>query len=200
MHARSVIRAVLASALSNRSEVVRDRVYVQRDAVLNSVNDLPCVVVFSRDDTTDEAGKSMGYGRFRQSLSMEIQVYHRRSPDQVQPKVVNYSAMAEELDAICGDVEQIAFQTLYGRTIERESKQVHITSMSGFSTSMEASDEGALPHCMASIKFNLAYDTDLAGPLETCPFDLFYADVMRVPCDPADPLAGTVAIKAEAIL
>lgn len=198
MHPRAIIRNAVGAHLRAVAPVMAERVFVQREVPLQSVNELPAIAVFTRNEITVD---KKGYGRYRKELPLEVQIYVRRQANQVQPaRAVNYQDMADSLDALCEDVERGVIHLLAGRSVAHEGESVSVMDVTDISTEFDSDSGGSVPHSVAIVRFSVVYDHDVVVPLETCAFEFLGATFSHLTCDPDDPSNGQPSISVGVVL
>jgi hypothetical protein len=190
MHPRSIIRNAIAKALINRSEAYKGRVFIQRAAKLQSDHDMPCVCVYTTADRTDTS-KQQPSGNFVQTLDIELHIYNRRAPDEIEPhqsvqgmprQPANYALMAQDLDSICLDVELIVYEFIRKGNFEYNGDTVCVEQNTEISTRIDQSEDGQVPHALATLTFQVNYFMSLKQPLNLCPLTKILGDIENKSC------------------
>jgi hypothetical protein len=201
MQARTAFRHAIARALIAQSSLVDGRVFIQRGVKLTHAS-LPCVCVYTKEERTKEKTNS---SYLKQSLVIELVVYAKRAPDSIEPgqnllglpsQPAQYAKLARHLDDVCEEVESIALVVLNPmRPISEESEVFCISSIQEISTTITESDEGDLPHAMATIQIVVDYSKDIKSAIEACESKLMSFKILHSSCNPTDPLNNAVAIE-----
>jgi hypothetical protein len=201
MLARTAFRHAVARALIAQSANLDGRVFIQRGAK-PTINNLPCACVYTREERTKEKKNA---ALLIQSLTVEVVIYHKRAPDALEPgrnvegmpsQPTQYALMAQQLDDICEETEEIVFAALNPqKDIEEGGKRFCITSMQEVSTTITESDDGDIPCAMATILFVVEFGKGIKPPLETCDRRAVMAKILHKTCGPNDPLDNKVAIE-----
>jgi hypothetical protein len=201
MLARTAFRHAIARALVDQASMVDGRVFIQRAAKLTK-GTLPCVCVYTREERTKEK-KNSTY--LIQSLTITLEVYQKRVPDASEPgrnvsglpsHPAQYAILAQDLDDICEEVEDVVITTLNPmKTVSEGNATFCVMSVQEVSTSITESDDGELPFAMATIQFVVEFSKDIKAPIEACDRKAMLAQVLHSTCDATDPLNAKVAIE-----
>lgn len=187
MHPRTIIRNAIGAALVENNGAYKSRVYLQRDAKLDS-NSLPAICVFTHDERTKEQKNT---GVYYQELSCEIQIYVKRIADQLNPhesrlgapsQAVQFASTADALDDICVDVEN-TIVSLVSKMVTYLGESVCIENVPDINTKLDQSADGDTPHLFASITFNLEYTRNMNVEKTYCGLENYLSNITVKGCN-----------------
>lgn len=145
MHSRQQIRAAVATAITGLT-TTGSRVFISRVHAL-ALNELPCLLVFTRNETSSRAARMGQSGRIERVLSVSVEAY-----------VKLLSGYDNTLDDIAVQVEEAL---MAAPSLKALVKDIVLSE-----TEIQFSDDGEKPVAVMTLTFVATYHT-LEDDVET---------------------------------
>jgi hypothetical protein len=168
-HPRTFLRKYIYKLLKQNVDVVD--VFENRVAPLDDGGQpmrgdkFPCISISTNDERTELDVRSSD-DELLQSLTVTIAIFVKKDTRQREPLGGDdYSfGLAEELEDLCFDVENIIHSSLSDKTLDYDDFCIQTKKIRQVKTDMMLSDEGQSYHAKAYIDFTIDYQRKFEKP------------------------------------